>query len=279
MVDGYMEECARRGTSDEWLRGIRHELDRWGCWMSASAAIREPSGQRIIAVLGMDVDAWQVKESMAQHRLSAIWLALLLNLMVVGLFAGLNASSATARRAAVAERRFRAVFEGAPEPVFLFDVATGRVMLANPAFRAWLGYGPDEVAGQSMPDLIGVPIGDIRSRLLAAPRRIQDWTFRRRDGTGAPAETAGAELRLQDAAYIVAFARDVMARKRDEAELQKSLGELERFNRLMVGREIRVLELKREVNALRKELGRPPAYGSVEPPDADGPSVAPQRRN
>jgi PAS domain S-box-containing protein len=53
--------------------------------------------------------------------------------------------------------------------------------------------------------------------------------------------------------------------KRRDAEerLQKSLSELKRFNRLMVGRETRVVELKREINGLLRELNRPAAYSSV----------------
>jgi PAS domain S-box-containing protein len=60
--------------------------------------------------------------------------------------------------------------------------------------------------------------------------------------------------------------------KRRDAEerLQKSLSELERFNRLMVGRETRVVELKREINGLLRSLNRPAAYSSVEPAAAAG---------
>jgi hypothetical protein len=46
--------------------------------------------------------------------------------------------------------------------------------------------------------------------------------------------------------------------------LQKTLSDMERHNRLMVGREIRVVELKKESNALLREFGRPPAYPAVE---------------
>ena len=38
------------------------------------------------------------------------------------------------------------------------------------------------------------------------------------------------------------------------------MAELERFNRLAMGREQRVIELKQKVNTLLTELGRDPAY-------------------
>lgn len=60
---------------------------------------------------------------------------------------------------------------------------------------------------------------------------------------------------------------DITERKRAEellrnqaAELRARNEELERFNRLMVGRELRVIDLKQKVNDLAAELGRPCPY-------------------
>ena len=43
-------------------------------------------------------------------------------------------------------------------------------------------------------------------------------------------------------------------------ELAQSKAELERFNRLAIGREQRMIELKQQVNELLQEAGKPPAY-------------------
>lgn len=43
-------------------------------------------------------------------------------------------------------------------------------------------------------------------------------------------------------------------------ELHRHAAELERFNRLMVGRESRMIELKAEVNDARKARGQAPLY-------------------
>ena len=53
---------------------------------------------------------------------------------------------------------------------------------------------------------------------------------------------------------------EIAERKRTEETLQRVLAETERVNRLMEGRETRIVGLKREVNALRAELGRGPGY-------------------
>lgn len=68
--------------------------------------------------------------------------------------------------------------------------------------------------------------------------------------------------------------QDITERKLAELELRRRNEELERFDRAAVGREQRMIDLKREVNALARELGRAPPYdlgfvadtGKAEPP-------------
>jgi hypothetical protein len=51
LVEGYTEKCAGRGMSEETIRGIRNELDRWGCWMKRrrpKPKLEEVDGQMLI---------------------------------------------------------------------------------------------------------------------------------------------------------------------------------------------------------------------------------------
>ncbi|MBN2634974.1 MAG: PAS domain S-box protein [Prolixibacteraceae bacterium] len=49
-------------------------------------------------------------------------------------------------------------------------------------------------------------------------------------------------------------------RKKTEQEIKQKVVELERFNRLMVGRELKMIELKQEVNELLEKLNQPAKY-------------------
>lgn len=53
---------------------------------------------------------------------------------------------------------------------------------------------------------------------------------------------------------------DITERKRSEELLRKNMDELQRFNRAMVTRETRMIELKEEVNSLSSRLGETPPY-------------------
>lgn len=54
------------------------------------------------------------------------------------------------------------------------------------------------------------------------------------------------------------------ALQESEEELRKKVAELERFNKLMVGRELEMIKLKGQINSLLEELGRPRQYDAPE---------------
>jgi PAS domain S-box-containing protein len=63
-------------------------------------------------------------------------------------------------------------------------------------------------------------------------------------------------------AEIIGVGRDISQQKEAEIKLQEKMKDLKNFNRLMVGRENRMLELKQEVNQLLMALGRPGKYNT-----------------
>ena len=58
----------------------------------------------------------------------------------------------------------------------------------------------------------------------------------------------------------------ITERKRAEAAVKAQLSELQRWHEVTLGREDRILDLKREVNALRARMGDPPRYTSADVP-------------
>ncbi len=57
--------------------------------------------------------------------------------------------------------------------------------------------------------------------------------------------------------------------ERRTRELTEKIEEMSRFNRMAVGRERRIIELKRHINTLLEELGRQPKYKSPDVIDED----------
>lgn len=59
---------------------------------------------------------------------------------------------------------------------------------------------------------------------------------------------------------MIEYAFDITERKQAEQALKQKLEEIEKFNNMMMGREKRVIELKKEVDKILKESGKSPKY-------------------
>jgi PAS domain S-box-containing protein len=54
---------------------------------------------------------------------------------------------------------------------------------------------------------------------------------------------------------ILGTYEDITERKKVEEELKQNVEEIERMNKLMTGRELKIIELKKEIEELKKKLG------------------------
>jgi PAS domain S-box-containing protein len=112
-------------------------------------------------------------------------------------------------------------------------------------------------------------------------RRIE-LTMQRRDGTVFQAQLDCQRATAGSGETVLHIAlTDISQVKADQAAQLQQISELQRFNRAAVARELAMIELKREVNALSRELGRaepfnldfaaaPDAETTATPPAAPG---------
>jgi PAS domain S-box-containing protein len=89
-------------------------------------------------------------------------------------------------------------------------------------------------------------------------RQLNRWYDVYAYRVGAP-ETRQVAILFND---ITAHRRAEDELRRRAAELSAANEELTRFNRVTVGRELRIIELKQQINDLHAKLGQPPRYRS-----------------
>lgn len=146
----------------------------------------------------------------------------------------------------------------------------GQIVKANRAAFDLLGYSEAELIGMSFDDIIGPKNKEeeggieLENRLKEAAGSTVSFetTYRAKEGREIPVSFSASvmtdeEGRLQG---IVCDAGDITERKKRKEEIRKYITELEQFNRLAVDRELRMIELKREVNELYERLGEEPPY-------------------
>ncbi len=141
----------------------------------------------------------------------------------------------------------------------------GNVTYVNPSFLKLWGYDDEkEVLGKSVAEFW--QRGEKALEVVEALRDKGSWIGElvavREDGSffyvqllaSMVTDEAGKPMCMM-ASFV-----DITERKRAEEELAQRVQELETFNRLAVGREQRMIELKRQVNQLSEQLGKEPPY-------------------
>lgn len=121
------------------------------------------------------------------------------------------------------ERRFRAVITQAQETMLLVDTRTRRILEANPAASATLGYANNELIGADIDELFFACDGDIlrpiHAETHAAASTDRTLLVRRKDKEFIDVEVTASPLAI-DGRDVTSFVlRDVSARRRAERQL------------------------------------------------------------
>jgi len=168
---------------------------------------------------------------------------------------------------------FKSVVEHARDAIIMID-DDGKVIFWNKCAEEMFGYKAEEIIGRDI-------------HLLCAPKRYYDSyrrgfdlfrksgegevigkttevTALRKNGEEFPVELSVGAFRMKGRWHAVAIVRDISERKRMEKELKDKIEELERFYKMAVDRELRMVELKKEIDDLRRKCGEKPKYEVVE---------------
>ena len=159
-----------------------------------------------------------------------------------------------------------AIADNTTDVIFAKDLE-GRYLVLNRECARVVGKTAEQLLGSDdtvlFPPAQAALIRDNDRRLLADDRiNTYEEVLDTVDGRRNFLATKGP-LRDRDGRVVGIFgiARDITERLRGEMALRETIEELERFNRLAVGRELDMVRLKQHVNALSLQLGLPPPYG------------------
>jgi PAS domain S-box-containing protein len=123
------------------------------------------------------------------------------------------------------EASYRAIFDASQDAIFVHDMDTGAIVDVNPTACRVYGYSYDEMLGLSVADLSsGIPPYTLRDAIkyidgvkAGEPQRFE-WHRRNKDGSLHWDEVLLQIARIGGVDRVVAFTRDITARKEAEAE-------------------------------------------------------------
>jgi PAS domain S-box-containing protein len=147
----------------------------------------------------------------------------------------------------------------------------GKILVWNTAAAEISGYRPEEVIGSNAIWKLLYPEKEYRKQVTTTINRIIseknylenfETIIRTKEGNEKIISwnTKGISDKTGKTADYIVIGMDVTTRNRAEEQLNKTVDELRRFNNLTVDRELRMIALKQEINALLKKTGEPEKY-------------------
>jgi PAS domain S-box-containing protein len=158
------------------------------------------------------------------------------------------------------------LIDDAPDPVFVSDLK-GKIIQANDAVSQLLGFRQDEVVEQSLSRFIS---REETREFTAALREVVEHGVTRnarlnpRSASGEiiPTTLNASALRDSDGKVIgaIGILRDMRAYEevvqdleQSKTELQEKILDLEKFEEVVVGRELKMIALEKELESLQRE--------------------------
>lgn len=168
------------------------------------------------------------------------------------------------------EERYRSIFDTAAN-LIISVTQDGMIVDCNHRVSEVLGYGQEEIIGQPAekiihPDSLEKARATLKEIFAQNNTYDRECQMLRKDGTVVEVSVNSSTIRDADNKPLrtVCIIEDITRRKNADAKLAEQLDELCRWQNATLGREGRVLELKREINQLLAEAGRPIRYPSTE---------------
>jgi PAS domain S-box-containing protein len=157
--------------------------------------------------------------------------------------------------------RYKLVFDISPEVIVILD-EKGHVLEINGRVYNWLGYSIDEIRGKSITEL---PYLTPEGKELAVQKfsaRIQgkdipayEIEFEAKNGNKLKGKVMAKVIKDQKGNIVgeVVIISDVTEDRKLNNKLQEKVNQLESLTSVMVGRELRMVEMKKEISELKKK--------------------------
>ena len=165
------------------------------------------------------------------------------------------------------EELYRVIYESSRDAIMTLEPPTWKFTKGNPAtlemFRVkneaeFLTCTPADLSPHNQPD--GRESAEKAKEMIETAMRegsiFFEWTHKRVNGEEFPATVLLSKIVFSGQAFIQAVVRDITLQKRAEESLNKKTVELENMNKFMVGRELKMSELKKEIEVLKKTCGK-----------------------
>ncbi len=159
------------------------------------------------------------------------------------------------------EDTYKSIFENLPFVAFTLD-RKGRVLEANKSAEQVFGLRMEDVRGKGFSEVAMLSKRDLIKAFIEFRKNLQGrvtektvYNVKLKNGKEILIELVGIPLKEGGkVTKVLDVGSDITERKRAEEELKKRTEELERFNKMAVGRELKMIGLKKKIKELEEKL-------------------------
>ncbi|MFA6378861.1 MAG: CHASE domain-containing protein, partial [Candidatus Omnitrophota bacterium] len=202
--------------------------------------------------------------------------------LVATIFTDVTSLKRTEQALVTAHEQMRSVLDAATRVSIISTDLFGIIKTFNRGAENLLGYRLEEVVGKQVYSLLhleaemlsygkelsqelGYPVSGFEvfvARVKKGSTEEHDWTYVKKDGTSLVVNLVVTAIKDVTGAItgFLGIATDITERKQFEQNLKNSFNELKQFHAATINRESRIIELKKEINALYVKLGQKPPY-------------------
>jgi len=154
------------------------------------------------------------------------------------------------------EMKLKVITETAKDAIVMID-NKGKIVFWNQAAELMFGYLRGEVMGQSLHKILPINEAHKDEKNILSFGKTGESTVlgktielpaKTKSGEEKTVELTISRAKLNNSWHAVGMIRDITDKKKNELILQDKTERLERMNKLMVGRELKMAELKKSLN-------------------------------
>jgi PAS domain S-box-containing protein len=165
------------------------------------------------------------------------------------------------------EDRYRQIYQFSPDTIIIHDIDMNILDANNKAVKEF-GYSKEELLKMKVFELHPKIEQKHSAQVLTVLKKKDmlnvETKFMRKDGSVFLAEAIPCKYAIRNKPIIHVVIRDITEKRKIEEDMKKKIHELQIFNDITEGRELKMVELKKEINALLDKLGKEAKYKIAE---------------
>ena len=155
--------------------------------------------------------------------------------------------------------KFKSIFNGAKDGILIADPESKKFFLGNSAISEMLGYSQEEISSLGIMDIhpekdIPFVVDQFERQLKGDFSLSRNLPVKRKDGSVFYADVNATPIKIGEKAYLLGFFHDTTERRKIEVDFKKKYDEMERLYNATINRELKMIELKKEIEVLKAKL-------------------------